>query len=159
MKGMLAERPLPEGDPGRGGRRGAPRNVTVNLAESPLAWLRARAMVSARQFEAGEVLRRDWERAGYGPKVTMRWDEAPIDKVSRRAPPPVHQTVRQAAARRRVDAAMKAVGTGLTDLLWRLVCAGEGISDAEAALGWPRSSARVVLAIALERLADHYRIR
>ncbi|HYJ53381.1 MAG TPA: DUF6456 domain-containing protein [Allosphingosinicella sp.] len=54
---------------------------------------------------------------------------------------------------------MKAVGSGLTDLLWRLVCAGEGISEVEANLGWPRSSARVVLAIALDRLADHYRIK
>ena len=116
-------------------------------------------MISARQLEAGEKLRADWEQAGYGPKVTMEWGQPARDKASRRAPPPLHPTVRQTAARRRVDSAMKAVGTGLTDLLWRLVCAGEGMSEVEAALGWPRSSARIVLCIALDRLADHYRIR
>ena len=89
----------------------------------------------------------------------MDWSSTARDKASRRAPPPLHPTVRQAAARRRVDGAMKHVGTGLTDLLWRLVCAGEGMSEAESALGWPRSSARVVLSIALDRLADHYRIK
>jgi Domain of unknown function (DUF6456) len=40
------------------------RSVTVNLAESPLGWLRARGMLSERQFVAGEALRRDYERAG-----------------------------------------------------------------------------------------------
>jgi hypothetical protein len=159
MKRMLVERPLPRVGSARVGRRGAPRSVTVNLAESPIGWLRARAMISARQLEAGEKLRRDWEQAGYGPKVTMDWAAPARDKASRRSPPPLHPTVRQAAAGRRVDSAMKAVGTGLTDLLWRLVCAGEGMSEAEAALGWPRSTARIVLCIALDRLADHYRIR
>ena len=36
----LAERPLPQDKAGPNGRR--PRSVTVNLAESPLAWLHAR---------------------------------------------------------------------------------------------------------------------
>lgn len=159
MKQVLAERALPQDACAGGARRRPSRSVTVNLAESPLAWLRSRAMISARQLEAGEKLRRDWEQAGLGPKVTMEWAAPARDKASRRAPPPLHPTVRQAAARRRVDAAMKAVGTGLTDLLWRLVYAGEGISEVEAALGWPRSSARIVLAIALDRLADHYRMK
>ena len=51
--------------------------VMVNLAESPLAWLVRRGMVSARQFEAGERLRVDFMRAGQAPRVTMRWDPAP----------------------------------------------------------------------------------
>ena len=158
MKRMLAERALPRNGDAQA-PRGPGRSVTVNLAESPLSWLGARGLISARQIEAGEKLRRDWEQAGLGPRVTMDWDKPARDKAARRAPPPIHPTDRQAAARRRVDAAMKAAGTGLTDLLWRLVCAGEGLSEVETRLSWPRSSARVVLAIALDRLADHYRMK
>lgn len=66
---LLAERALPELEapkrplPGRRARGKAVRSVTVNLAESPLGWLKARGHVSGRQFDAGERLREDWERA------------------------------------------------------------------------------------------------
>jgi hypothetical protein len=43
---------------------GGGRRVTVNLAESPLGWLRARGLVDARQFDAGEALRRDHDAMG-----------------------------------------------------------------------------------------------
>jgi hypothetical protein len=158
MNRLLVERPLSQDPPPRG-KRGPARTVTVNLAESPLGWLKARALVSERQYEAGEMLRRDWEQGGLAAPVTMNWDGAPQDKGALRAFEGGHPTVRQVAARRRVDAAIRDVGTGLADLLWRLVCAGEGMRDAETALGWPARTGRVVLAIALDRLADHYRLK
>ena len=67
-------------------RRGArpARSVTVNLAESPLGWLFARGLVSQRQFDAGERLRCDWERAQLAPRVTMAWDAAPVARGPRR---------------------------------------------------------------------------
>ncbi|MGE5964041.1 DUF6456 domain-containing protein, partial [Klebsiella pneumoniae] len=43
------------------------RRVSVNVAESPLGWLRARGLVDARQCEAGERLRGDYERAQMAP--------------------------------------------------------------------------------------------
>ena len=52
---------------------GDARRVRVNVAESPLGWLKARGLVDARQFEAGERLRGDYETAALGPRVTMRW--------------------------------------------------------------------------------------
>jgi hypothetical protein len=64
----------------------------------------------------------------------------------------------QLAAKRRFDAAVAVVGEGLADVLWRVVCAGEGMREAERALGWPARAGRVVLTIALDRLADHYRL-
>jgi hypothetical protein len=64
----------------------------------------------------------------------------------------------QLAARRRFEEAVAAVGDGLTEILWRVVCAGEGMREAERALGWPARAGRVVLGIALDRLADHYRL-
>jgi hypothetical protein len=157
---LLAERPLPrDGKPRTARRAKAVRSVTVNLAESPLGWLRARGHLDARQYAAGEMLRTDWEKAALGASVTMRWDSPPPGKTARSAPEAEAPTVIQIAARRRFDEAIAAVGAGLADMLWRVVCAGEGMRDAERALGWPARAGKIVLTIALDRLAAHYRIR
>lgn len=158
---LLAERPLPRDGRERVAKRGTKsvRSVTVNLTESPLGWLKARGLVSERQFTAGETLRGDWERASLGPSVTMRWDAPPPGGSARAAPDHEAPTLVQIAARRRFDAAVAAVGEGLADVLWRVVCAGEGMREAERALGWPARAGRVVLTIALDRLADYYRVR
>lgn len=60
------------------------------------------------------------------------------------------------AAKRRCDAAFAAIGPGLKDVAWRIVCTGEGMETAERALGWPARAGRVVLLLALDRLADFY---
>jgi hypothetical protein len=159
---LLAERPLPQdGKLRSSGRRSTPaaRSVTVNLAESPLGWLRAHGHVSERQYAAGEKLREDWERAQLPPRVTMRWDAPPPDGAPRRPPEAPVPGTRQIAARRRFDAAAKAVGPGLRDIMWRVVCAGEAMREAETALGWPARAGKLVLQMALDRLADHYRLR
>jgi hypothetical protein len=158
---LLAEQPAPQdGRERRAPPRGrAARSVTVNMAESPLGWLRARGLVTGRQYTAGEQLRSDWERAQLGPAVTMRWDAPPASQMRRGAPEARDPSPSQLAARRRFDAAVKAAGPGLADILWRVVCAGEGMRDAETALGWPARAAKLVLGFALDRLADHYRIR
>jgi len=143
----LTERTIDTGA-GRG------RTVTVNLAESPLGWLRARGLVDARQFEAGDRLRGDYETAAMGPRVTMRW-AARVDGGGGDA---VDPTLAQIAAKRRFDAALAAAGPGLADIVWRVVCAGEGVPLAEKALGWPARAGRLVLTFALDRLADHYRL-
>ena len=162
---LFAERPLPRdgherGEPARSEPKRKPvRSVTVNLAESPLGWLFARGLVSERQFEAGERLREDWQRAQIAPSITMKWDAAPKAKASRAAPEAADPTVAQIAARRRFEAAVAEVGGGLSDVLWRVVCAGEGMREAEQALGWPARAGKLVLGIALDRLATHYRIR
>ncbi|HVF36600.1 MAG TPA: DUF6456 domain-containing protein, partial [Sphingomicrobium sp.] len=113
---LLHERPL---DPQTAGTKRAARSVTVNLAESPLGWLLARGMVTRRQYDAGERLRADWERAQLGPSVTMRWDAAPTGKVARGAPMPEDPSTAQLAAKLRFEAAAEAVGAGLADILWR----------------------------------------
>eukprot|EP01037_Dinobryon_pediforme_P025986 gene25985-28347_t len=60
----LVERDFVDGVVGaRAAGKAARRSVTVNQAESPLGWLRARGLVDARQFEAGERLRGDYEMA------------------------------------------------------------------------------------------------
>jgi hypothetical protein len=158
---LLAERPLPRDGRERTAQRGErpARSVMVNLAESPLGWLKARGLVNRRQFDAGESLRGDWELASLGPAVTMRWDAPPPGRTARSAQDHAAPTMVQLAAKKRFEAAVAAVGDGLADILWRVVCAGEGMRDAEQALGWPARAGRVVLTIALDRLADHYRLR
>jgi hypothetical protein len=155
MQRQLAERELtldgPASSPPRKGRR----SVTVNLAESPLSWLHARGHLSDVQFAAGEALRRDWERAQLSPGVTMRWDPVRVQGGSDRV---LHATERQLAARQRFDGAVAAAGPGLADVLWRVVCAGETLPDAERALAWPVRSGKLVLKLALDRVAGFYRI-
>lgn len=139
----------------RTGTRGRGRSVTVNVAESPLAWLGARGLVDARQIEAGERLRGDYERAALAPSVTMRWGDVRVDGGGGGSDP----ATAQLAAKRRFDAAIAALGRGLGDVAWRVVCAGEALPSAEKALGWPTRSGRLVLTLALDRLADHYGLR
>ena len=133
---------------GKGSTR---RSVTVNLRESPLSWLAARGLATPRQVEAGERLRADYERAQLAPSVTMRWSSR-VDGGGQGLDP----TTAQVAAKRRFDAAIAAVGSGLADVLWRVACAGEGLPAAEKALGWPARAGRVVLCLALDRVASHY---
>ncbi|OQW41580.1 MAG: hypothetical protein A4S12_08360 [Proteobacteria bacterium SG_bin5] len=128
------------------------RSVTVNRAESPLSWLAARGLVSPRQLEAGERLRADYEAAALGPRVTMRWDATPAGRPAAPADPALGHV----AAKRRFDAAIAALGPGLADIAWRVVCAGEGVPGAERALGWPARAGRLVLTLALDRLGEHY---
>ncbi len=156
MTRHLVERELtPEGPRRRPAALRRSRSVTVNLAESPLAWLHARGHLSDRLHDAGEALRADYERAQLPANVTMRWDPVRVKATGERGLAP---TEKQIAARRRFDGAIRAAGKGLEDILWRVVCAGEALPDAEKSLGWPARSGKLVLRIALERVAEFYRI-
>jgi hypothetical protein len=135
------------------------RSVTVNMAESPLGWLFARGFVSQRQFDAGERLRSDWERAQLAPRVTMAWDSAPVARGWGGAAGAPDLNGAQIDAKRRFNGAIAHAGTGLADILWRVVCAGEGMREAETALGWPARAGKLVLSFALDRVADYYRVR
>lgn len=132
--------------------------VAVNLTESPLAWLARRGMLDTRQVAAGERLRADHYRAGLGARVTMRWDAAPQGKDRSFGGGATEQALAAIEAKRRFDAAMEAVGQGLSDILWRVVCEGEGVSEAEKGLRWPVRSGKLVLGMALDRLAIFYQI-
>ena len=153
----LVERELTSEGPRRGvSAKGKRRSVTVNLGESPIAWLHSRGHLDDRLFEAGEALRGDYERAQLSANVTMRWD--PV-RVKTTGDTGLSGTERQFAAKQRFDKALEAAGKGLQDVLWRVVCAGEGLPEAEKSLGWPARSGKLVLKLALDRVADFYRIR
>lgn len=155
---LLRERPV-GAETGGACQRKPARTVTVNAVESPLGWLAARGHITRRQYDAGEQLREDWERSQLAPRVTMRWDAAPVARGRSGPGAPLAPAENQMHARRRFDDAIKAAGPGLSDILWRVVCSGEGMREAESALGWPARAGKLVLTIALDRVADYYRLR
>ena len=130
--------------------------VFVNMSESPLGWLMRRGLITRRQYDAGEQLRGNFHIACLGPSVTMRWEAAGHNKVARGPGAALDPTLAQIAAKQRFESAVTAAGPGLSDMLWRVVCAGEGLADAERAMGWPVRAGKVVLGLALDRIADHY---
>jgi hypothetical protein len=156
MKRELVERELtsegPRREAGVGRRK---RSVTVNIAESPLSWLHAHGHLGDRLFDAGERLRADYERSQLGPSITMRWDPVRIKTTGDLG---LSRSEGQMAARARFDAALRQAGKGLEDVLWRVVCAGDTLPEAEKALHWPARSGKLVLRLALDRVADYYRI-
>jgi hypothetical protein len=158
---LLSERSIETGiaADGKPGAARLTRSVTVNAAESPLGWLLARGLVSRRQHDAGERLRADWERAQLAPRVTMSWDAAPVARGRGGSATGPDLSAAQIDAKRRFEDAVAAAGPGLADILWRVVCAGEGMRDAETALGWPARAGKLVLTFALDRVAAYYRIR
>ncbi|MGQ3101978.1 MAG: DUF6456 domain-containing protein [Sphingopyxis solisilvae] len=141
-------------DPGKSGPQ-AMRRVTMNVAESPVQWLASRGLLSEAQCRAGERLRADYERAGLAARVTMRWDAAPPAK-NRGGARAADASLARIDAHRRFHAALDAAGPGLADICWRVICAGEGIAGAEKGLGWPARSGKLVLGLALDRLARFY---
>jgi hypothetical protein len=133
------------------------RSVTINLAESPLSWLHSRGHLTDRQLLAGEKLRGDYEAAAMGPHVTMRWENVPLARQKRGAPSGLNQTERMILAKKRFDEALVALGPDLADIAWRVICAGEAMPVAEREMAWPVRSGKLVLRIALDRLAGFYR--
>ncbi len=126
--------------------------VRINRAESPLARLKFRGLVDALQFAAGEKLRRDFTLGQLTPRMGVDLT-APVmsgggaqDNLSDIA----------LAARQRFNRALTAVGPGLSDLLFDVCCHLLPLEGAEDRRGWSKRSGRVVLKIALDRLAAHY---
>src|SRR3954453_1368437 len=157
---LLGELAIGQGISSAGGEPGARsiRSVTVNLTESPLGWLFARGLVTRRQYDAGERLRGDWERAQLSPSVTMAWDAAPVARGRGGSAAEPDLTGAQLDAKRRFEDAVASAGPGLADILWRVVCAGEGMRDAETALGWQARAGKLVLTLALDRVAAYYKV-
>lgn len=128
--------------------------VRVNAGESPLARLKHRGLIDGVQFAAGEKLRRDFTLAQLTPRLGVNWD-APVVSGGRGAGGDSISDIAM-AARQRFNKALGAAGPALSDLLFDVCCHLASLEQVEDARGWARRSARVVLKIALDRLAAHY---
>jgi hypothetical protein len=143
---------------------GARRPVVVNDAESPLGWLKSRKDRSGRplitddQYQAGERLRADYWFAHLSPRVTSNWSaQAPSQRLRRAAPSnPALLRDEVIAAKERVMRALMAVGPEVSGILVDICCELKGLEEAEKENGWPQRAGKVVLQIALTRLARHY---
>jgi hypothetical protein len=132
--------------------------VTVDERESPLAWLARRrsrggdALIEPHQLQAGERLRADFTVANLMPHTTSNWDN-PLSPGGA-ATGSANDTMTD--ARRRVHAALESVGPEFGGLLLDVCCFLKGLEDVERERRWPPRSGKVVLQLALDRLARHY---
>lgn len=131
--------------------------VQINEAESPLAWLHRRRdrngvpFIDATCFEAGERLRRDMTVARLMPRVTSRWSPATGGNSG-----PAAATDAMVSARQRLDRALDAVDGDYAGILLDVCGFLKRIEDVERERHWPPRSGKVVLKLALQRLAAHY---
>lgn len=137
------------------------KRVRMDGDESPLDWLRRRKdrsgepMIDETAYQAGERLRTDIMLAGLLPGVTARWDAMPSNGGPAS---PSDATDRMVAARQRIRHAFDAVGSDFADLLMDLCGFLKGLELIERERHWPQRSAKIVVRLALARLAEHYGI-
>jgi hypothetical protein len=143
---------------------GTRRPMLVNDAESPLGWLKSRKsrsgqpLISEAQYEAGERLRADYWFAKLSPRVTANWSAPAPSGRSRRGAPLDAASLRDEviAAKERVMRALDVVGPELSQVLVDICCELKGLEEAERSHDWPQRAGKVVLQLALTRLARHY---
>lgn len=135
--------------------------VTVDESESPLAWLarrrgrNGRALIEPHQLLAGEKLRADFTCAHMMPRTTSNW-ASPISAGRRGGERAAVFTESMIGARQRVHQALDAAGPEFGGLLLDVCCFLKGLEDIERERGWPPRAAKIVLQLALDRLARHY---
>jgi len=134
--------------------------VAANAAESPLAFLsrrkdrRGKPLVNSLQCEAGERPASDHRRGQADPSVTQSCNVSGVCGTRMRDGLSAGESAM--AARKRVTGALSAVGPGLADVVVAVCCDEIGTEAAEKRFGWPACSGKLVLGLALDRLASHY---
>ena len=141
---------------------GERRTVRLNHAESPLgalARLRDRQggpFLTRDAVEAGERLHADFTRGQLQPRVTASW-EPRLSSSSNGGRGGMADLADSAiAARRRVAAAMDAIGPELSGVALDVCCFMKGLETVERERQWPARSAKLMLRAALLALSRHY---
>jgi hypothetical protein len=134
--------------------------LTINMSESPVARLvivtgrGGRPFLERHHVEAAEMLRRLVERAGMLPRVTTNYTHA--EGSGTRGNQALDISDMAADARKklaRINAALPRDCAGVAiDVCGFL----KGLQQVEAERGWPRRSAKLILRVALDCLAQHF---
>ncbi|BBF94082.1 DUF6456 domain-containing protein [Blastochloris tepida] len=141
---------------------GIAAEVLRDAEESPLAWLARRRdkagqpLIAPHQFVAGERLRADFTRAQMTPRVTASWDASVGASRRGESRDPALFAEAVVAAKARLERALEAAGPEVAGLLLDVCCFLKGLETVERERGWPARTAKVVLGLALDRLARHY---
>lgn len=135
-----------------------PEGVVLNLAESPLARLAAAttgepAFLARHQVEAGERVRRLVERARLNRRLTMSYSAAHT-AGGRGAGHAGEMTDMAADARKALARLHEALPRDCAEVVLDVCGLEKGLQQVESERGWPRRSAKLVLRIGLDRLAE-----
>lgn len=132
--------------------------VRVNTREDPLDVFRrgrhCAHLVGAAELEAAERLRRDLAMAQAVPQVTANWSRLVVDGAGYNPGLSLPESIVE--ARRRVDAAMRAVGPDFAGVLMDICGFSKGLEAFEKEHLLPLRSGKIVVSYALRGLARHY---
>lgn len=138
--------------------------LTVNVAAGPLLWLRHRTdrkgepLISEAQFRAGQRFAAELEKGAIttGYACSLSLGEERVDGGRGRNGTAEALSDIVLTARRNIDKATAFLGQDLSKVAIDVCFYEVKLADIEKRQGWPVRSAKVVLAIALDRLACHY---
>lgn len=136
----------------------------THVTESPLAILARKkdrlgeSYLTSRQVAAGERLREDFEVSQIGSRNLGSENYGNMGYARLKIYDVTQMSKGSIDARERMNAALGELGEGLADITFRCCCHLEGLETIEKKLGWSARSGKVVLRIALERLAQFYQI-
>lgn len=119
---------------------------------------RGQPLLSETQVNVALRFANDFLLAKLQPNVTMRWSAEPSAQPRRRGAPGAGLELAEvtSAAQERVRDALRHLGGALADIVVDVCAFERGLENIEASRQWPSRSARIILAIALDRLAEHY---
>ena len=135
--------------------------VLLNTSESPILRLHTRknakgeAWLGDKEFQAGERLRSDFEKAQMQPRISANWVSTVSNKTN-------HQNSSANLSdfaldcRNRVNAAINSLDSELAGVCLDICCYLKGLELVEKERGWPPRSAKLMLRTALRQLARHY---
>lgn len=144
---------------------GVTESVRVNHAESPLSGLARLKEKSGAPFlepqaiAAGERLLADFTRGQLQPRMTMTYAPKLESKAAGALSGEHDLSDTALSARRRVRAAVEAMGPELSGVALDICCFSKGLETVERERQWPVRSAKVMLRAALQALARHYQSR